>query len=459
MNLAPFAILNNASAAGATNHSASIVSSEGNSAVNPIFGRVLFTQLNDSSSENVAKDSIPSVGIPLTASLSSIVNPEQSEIWSDEELLNMLESLLTEIDQWLENPDLSVIDVELLEQIMNNMQAIFHFMQLDTEPVTLPSELSLSTVVKEGEMQQATTKQLFQQLQQMLLQLQTSMEQPTQIKMYGQHDEQYLQSQLMNNLSKLDQLVSLSDKSKLSDQQLKVEVPTWLLKDSNSSGSAVEHLHKLTTVNATMFKTGETTEQVTTLATLTSDTVAEAAPLPSVPISQLQLGSRLTSLVTTSSTASTFVVADEFADTMSDMIVQRFTITTLNGMSEAKLQLYPEQLGQVDVKLMMQNGQLTALFRTDNIAARDLLDGQMAQLRAALQAQGLQVEKMVVSYEQANPATDFNQQHHQQQQQHKQKHLLHDLEEQLMPINFEAELLQQTIIQQLGMGRAINTSV
>lgn len=54
-------------------------------------------------------------------------------------------------------------------------------------------------------------------------------------------------------------------------------------------------------------------------------------------------------------------------------------------------------MGQVDVKITMQNGNLIAQFLTEHSGAKDMLEQQMSQLRSALQSQGLQVEKLEVS--------------------------------------------------------------
>jgi flagellar hook-length control protein FliK len=82
---------------------------------------------------------------------------------------------------------------------------------------------------------------------------------------------------------------------------------------------------------------------------------------------------------------------------MADLMVNKFEVKTAAGMSEAKLTLTPEHLGQVDVRISVQNGQLTALFVTDTSAAKDMLDNQLALLRANLQSQGLSVDKLEVS--------------------------------------------------------------
>lgn len=91
------------------------------------------------------------------------------------------------------------------------------------------------------------------------------------------------------------------------------------------------------------------------------------------------------------------VPVEKFGQEMSSFLVGKFDIVNANGISEAKISLFPEHLGQVDVKITVQNGLLTAQFMTEHVFAKESLEAQMAQLRLALQSQGLQVSKLEVT--------------------------------------------------------------
>ncbi|WP_042160474.1 flagellar hook-length control protein FliK [Paenibacillus gorillae] len=153
-----------------------------------------------------------------------------------------------------------------------------------------------------------------------------------------------------------------------------------------------------------------------------------------------------------------YVAADQFAETMSQF-VQKLDISILNGgKTEAKIQLFPEQLGQVDVRITMQNGQLTAVFHTDTVSAKDVLDNQMAQLRAALQAQGLSVDKLEVTQGQhaaqlagGQHGQGTAQQNFAGQNKSKGDRISDDA-------GFESEVAEQIAIQDLGFGRAVNVT-
>ncbi|WP_234414391.1 flagellar hook-length control protein FliK [Paenibacillus sp. CAA11] len=91
------------------------------------------------------------------------------------------------------------------------------------------------------------------------------------------------------------------------------------------------------------------------------------------------------------------VPVERFSQEMEKFVVNKLEIVKLQGMTEAKISLTPEHLGQVDVKISLHNGMIVAQFVTEHAFAKDSLEQQMAQLRTALQTQGLQVDKIEVT--------------------------------------------------------------
>jgi flagellar hook-length control protein FliK len=99
---------------------------------------------------------------------------------------------------------------------------------------------------------------------------------------------------------------------------------------------------------------------------------------------------------TVAKSAQPVVHADQLVRDLSDMLVKQMQVTSERGFSEVKLTLVPEHLGHVDVKVSMQNGQIVAQFLADTAHGRELLESQLGQLRAVLQSQGLQIDKLEV---------------------------------------------------------------
>lgn len=102
------------------------------------------------------------------------------------------------------------------------------------------------------------------------------------------------------------------------------------------------------------------------------------------------------------------VPVTQFAQQMDTFISGKLEIVRKGGVAEAVITLFPENLGQVDVKITMQNGNLIAQFATTHSGAKEMLEQQMSQLRAALQSQGIQVEKLEVTQNNTPLFSQFN---------------------------------------------------
>ncbi len=154
------------------------------------------------------------------------------------------------------------------------------------------------------------------------------------------------------------------------------------------------------------------------------------------------------------------VPVQQFAEQMEKFLVKQFSLTQGNGISEAKLSLTPEHLGQVDIRIVMHNGQLTAQFITDNAMARDLLENQMAQLKTALSGQGLQVERLeVVQQPSSSAGTSFMQQEHRQSNSgngNGSNGGNSDTYED--PAGFAAELERNSSLKEFGYGSSLNVT-
>jgi flagellar hook-length control protein FliK len=103
-----------------------------------------------------------------------------------------------------------------------------------------------------------------------------------------------------------------------------------------------------------------------------------------------------------------------FSREIVEMAIKQMKLSGGNGISEAKITLMPEHLGQVDVKISIQNGQVIAQFLADSVHGKEMIEGQLSQLRAALQSQGLQVDKLEVSQQQTTASGMFQDQRQQQ---------------------------------------------
>lgn len=76
------------------------------------------------------------------------------------------------------------------------------------------------------------------------------------------------------------------------------------------------------------------------------------------------------------------------------------------GHSEVRLQLYPKELGQVLVQLNITDGDVSVHLLAENARAHALISEHLPQLKAALNAQGLQVSQANINL--GNDASAFN---------------------------------------------------
>lgn len=196
---------------------------------------------------------------------------------------------------------------------------------------------------------------------------------------------------------------------------------------------------------------------------LTAESAESGSPNSAVPVWTMMKGDTAILPASGQANASAFaqVPVQQFAEQMGKFLIKQFTLTQGNGASEAKISLHPEHLGQVDIRIVIQNGLLTAKFMTESGAARDLLEAQMSQLRTALQGQGLQVEKMeVVQQSSAGAASFFQQQHRQQSPDHPDNRNGNRRSGQSYEdiADFELELERTAYLREIGFGSSLNVT-
>lgn len=166
---------------------------------------------------------------------------------------------------------------------------------------------------------------------------------------------------------------------------------------SGNQGDARNTQHNIKWVNPAAYIHKQANETEAAVDNLTAEAKDLADPVPTGQIVTAgQLAIRDSGIMPVKHAAKP-VPVEHFAKEMSGFLVNKLDIVNLKGVSEARISLYPEHLGQVDVRITMQNGQLTAQFMTEHAFAKESLEQQMAQLRSALQSQGLQVSKLEVT--------------------------------------------------------------
>jgi Flagellar hook-length control protein len=151
------------------------------------------------------------------------------------------------------------------------------------------------------------------------------------------------------------------------------------------------------------------------------------------------------------------VPVERFHEVISGMAVRQMSLSSSNGVSEARIRLVPEHLGEVSVRITLQNGQLTAQFVTESAAAKELIENQFVALRGVLQNQGIQVERLEVAQGNAAAQSQMFQEQRQRGGQTRHEGGREKRADDALPV-FETELIEQAAIRELGYGRAINVT-
>ncbi len=78
-------------------------------------------------------------------------------------------------------------------------------------------------------------------------------------------------------------------------------------------------------------------------------------------------------------------------------IVQRAVLSFNNGQSEVRIDLKPEFLGHIRMQIVTDSQQVAVKIMAENPFVKDMLESNLNQLKADLQAQGLKVDELEVS--------------------------------------------------------------
>ncbi|HEY0828383.1 MAG TPA: flagellar hook-length control protein FliK [Bacilli bacterium] len=172
------------------------------------------------------------------------------------------------------------------------------------------------------------------------------------------------------------------------------------LSGSTDGSAALEAQKAIPLANANPLSSN--TPQPVNMLQLVRDLKMNAETDNTVPMpAPTQETSRMAQLEQLSKAAPQQMNAHNFTEEMSQFIMKGLKMTSVDGFSEARITLIPENLGKVDVRITMHNGQMVAQFMTESLFGKEILDSQMSQLRAALSSQGIQVDKLEVT--QNNP--------------------------------------------------------
>lgn len=78
-------------------------------------------------------------------------------------------------------------------------------------------------------------------------------------------------------------------------------------------------------------------------------------------------------------------------------IVEQIKVSVRADTTSFEMQLNPEHLGKINLQVAAKDGVVTASIMTENQAVRDIIEGQLVQLKESLNNQGIKVEAVEVT--------------------------------------------------------------
>lgn len=80
-----------------------------------------------------------------------------------------------------------------------------------------------------------------------------------------------------------------------------------------------------------------------------------------------------------------------------NQILEKMKVEIKGDVSEVRLTLRPEHLGDVSLKISTENGIVTASFTAENQRVKEVIESNLTQLKDALAEQGIQISQLSVS--------------------------------------------------------------
>lgn len=96
----------------------------------------------------------------------------------------------------------------------------------------------------------------------------------------------------------------------------------------------------------------------------------------------------------------------ETAQSVVDQVVKGLSLQVNGDNSEIRVRLVPESLGEVTVRVRMEEGRMQAQVEVSQASVKAALETQLPQLRQSLHARGIEVQRLDVSYAGDRPAQE-----------------------------------------------------
>ena len=144
---------------------------------------------------------------------------------------------------------------------------------------------------------------------------------------------------------------------------------------------------------ANTVQTAKSSSQATASETQTAQKPDAAVTVPPVSVSAAQTDTTITTEKAQPNTGSDFVKDNVMR------IVDKLSTQVSDGKTDFDVELKPDFLGKVSIKLSMQNGEIRMQIKTDDVNVKSMFADQVSSMQAALKDKGIAITNIDVTYQ------------------------------------------------------------
>lgn len=313
------------------------------------------------------------------------MSPEQQEMMNA--IIQILSLQTIQIDTRLQGAD---SDIEKLtgnapaeEKLMNLLKQVNHELK---EMLSKVSVIPFEDVPKIGGVEETNVlsdpkkfEQVVQQLVGFIQQLETQQQatdQQTSLQQVEQMEQ--LLKQMTSFTEKLESQTQMTEPQRINGEMVETsrQVPKQEL---DGSGSRIEPIQQEEDSQTLTVTTTDSTK-----ASQASGRTEQTVPSPTVRMSNL-------------------------IEELGEVLRSTFRLNASGEGTQIKVNIFPEHLGHLDIRITELNGKIAAQIFTSSLVAKEALDLQVNQLRNSLLQQGITIEKIEIT--QQHSSQSFGQQH------------------------------------------------
>jgi flagellar hook-length control protein FliK len=135
----------------------------------------------------------------------------------------------------------------------------------------------------------------------------------------------------------------------------------------------------------------------------------------------------------------------QFVRELQQIITRGKLMVNEAGFTKMQIKLTPENLGTIEIQLIQKHGEIAAKIIASSQAAKDALDGQLAQLKQAFAGQNIEFEKLEVIFQKEEQSFQFHDQERQNQEEQHQSNDKETDDSDSSNLSFEEQLSQMVL--------------